>query len=162
LKSTEERPETQSTTKTRSDYRQKGVRVGKAKYGKGVYAAKEFCKDDFIGPVAGEVIIDPDYGSDYGIDLGEHTLEPAAPFRYLNHSCEPNCELVFCEADEDDPAAGPRIWIEIIRDISRGEQMTIDYAWPPDAAIRCRCGSDSCRGWIVASEKVEAMRERKK
>jgi hypothetical protein len=149
---------TSTTTKHRDEYRHEGVRVGKAKYGKGVYAAKEFRKDDVIGPVAGEVIVDPNYGSDYGMDLGEHTLEPAAPFRYLNHSCEPNCELLYCEADEDDPAQGPQIWIEIIRDIARGEQMTIDYAWPPEAAIRCRCGSTSCRGWIVAPEKAEEMR----
>ena len=94
----------------------KACELSKAKYGKGVFASKEFFTEDFIGPVAGEVIIDPDYGSDYGIDLGEHTLEPAAPFRYLNHSCEPNCELVYFEANEDDPTAGPQIWIEIIRD----------------------------------------------
>ena len=37
--------------------------------------------------------------------------------------------------------------------------MTIDYAWPADSAIRCQCGSENCRGWIVASDMDEALRE---
>src|SRR5690349_4784330 len=42
------------------------------------------------------------------------------PARWINHSCEPNCEAV-CE-DE-------RIWIVAIRDIAQGEEVTFNYSY---------------------------------
>src|SRR5690606_11462248 len=40
------------------------------------------------------------------------------PARWLNHSCEPNCE-----AQDDDG----RIWIVALRDIQPGEELTFNY-----------------------------------
>src|SRR5262245_54819988 len=40
--------------------------------------------------------------------------------RLINHSCEPNCEAV-----EDEGA----IWIESLRDIPAGEELTYDYSY---------------------------------
>ena len=38
--------------------------------------------------------------------------------RFINHSCEPNCESV---------TRGKRIWIYALRDIQPGEELTYDY-----------------------------------
>jgi SET domain-containing protein len=40
--------------------------------------------------------------------------------RYINHSCDPNCDAV---VDDD------RIWIETIRDVELGEELAYDSAF---------------------------------
>jgi hypothetical protein len=129
----------------------------------GVFSLKQFRAHEMIGPIRGTVMEDPDYESDYCMELGENmALEPAAPFRYLNHSCHPNCELVEAEArDVDDATEVPKLWLEVLSEIAPGEQMTIDYRWPADAAIRCGCGSADCRGWIVAPEQRDQIDPRR-
>lgn len=69
--------------------------------------------------------------------------------RWINHSCDPNCDAVI----EDG-----RIWIEAIRDIAPGEELAYDYAYVLDgahdaaaqSAYPCACGSQACRGTILA------------
>jgi hypothetical protein len=75
-------------------------------------------------------------------------LEPAAPLRFVNHSCDPNCEL-FYWFDEDQGTQEDRLWLQTIRTVEPGEELSIDYCWPADAAIPCRCGTSACRLWIV-------------
>ena len=48
---------------------------------------------------------------------------------------------------EDDSNA--EIWVETIQDIMPNEELTIDYAWPAERAVKCLCGKPKCRGWIV-------------
>jgi hypothetical protein len=132
----------------------KGVRVAESDTGHGVFATRQFRADETIGWVAGTIVDDPKYGSQYCIGIDDHrALEPAAPFRYLNHSCQPNCALVMNPPEEDDPAAGD-IRVDTLREIIAGEQLTIDYAWPAEVAVPCSCGSPNCRGWIVDAEQV--------
>jgi len=184
-----------------------GVRVGRTSYGLGVFAFAFIPKGTPIARVSGHVIRDHDYGSDYCIDAGDgKVLEPAPPFCYLNHACEPNCQLMQYvreeDADEsenletgelteeemnfegeyeysDDDSiyggteeeviddtieaedesgtdeqifvddADAEIWIEAIQDIMPNEELTIDYSWPADRAVKCLCGKPKCRGWIV-------------
>jgi uncharacterized protein len=72
--------------------------------------------------------------------------------RFINHSCAPNCEAV----DEKS-----RIYIEAIRDIAPGEELTYDYAYERDGTedeawekvYTCRCGAPTCRGTILAPKK---------
>ena len=72
--------------------------------------------------------------------------------RFINHSCDPNCDAVV-----DDK----RIWIEAIRDIAPGEELAYDYAYilperhTPAAKRRypCNCGSANCRGTILAKKR---------
>jgi SET domain-containing protein len=72
--------------------------------------------------------------------------------RWINHSCAPNCEAV----DEDG-----RIYIETIRAIRPGEELTYDYNLQLDephtvAAKRlhaCYCGARRCRGTLLASKR---------
>ena len=79
-----------------------GVRVDKTTYGFGVFAFAFIPEGTSIARVSGHVIHDPDYSSDYCIDAGDgKVLEPAPPFCYLNHACEPNCELMVYVPEEE-------------------------------------------------------------
>ncbi len=83
--------------------------------------------------------------------------------RFINHSCRPNCESVIEKR---------RVFIEAIRTIEPGEEMTYDYQIkredddPPgiDEVFACRCGFPECRGtmlWPAAPERpVRAKRRR--
>ena len=78
-----------------------GVRIDKTPYGFGVFAFAFIPKGTSIARVSGNVIHDPNYSSDYCIDVGDDkVLEPAPPFCYLNHACEPNCELMVYPVEE--------------------------------------------------------------
>ena len=135
------------------------VRVERTELGLGVFATREFFSHEAVGHVVGTIIRDPRHESEYCIEMdAEHGLEPAAPFRYVNHSCQPNSQLIHIESTcEDGTPAGLEIWIEAISRISPGEQVTIDYGWPAEAAIPCLCGSPNCRGWIVAEEEIHHL-----
>ena len=137
------------------------VRVGLSQHGWGTFAARRFKKRAAIGQVTGQVIHDPDYSSDYCMDLGDgKSLEPGEPFRFLNHSCEPNCELVLIDVEREDGTRDiPEIWLETLRPIASGEELTIDYGWPMEHGIPCQCGSPRCRGWIVAQDDRPKNRE---
>lgn len=77
--------------------------------------------------------------------------------RFINHSCDPNCQAV----DEDG-----RIFIEAIRNIQPGVELAYDYRYERDpddgpkreALYPCRCGTVRCRGTLLAPPK----RRRKK
>ncbi|MBW3595874.1 MAG: SET domain-containing protein-lysine N-methyltransferase [Planctomycetes bacterium] len=139
----------------------RAVFVDAATCGQGVFARRRFRAGETIAEVEGTVIADPDYWSAYCIDLDEGTvLEPAAPFRFLNHSCQPNGELVdytgFCEQ------AGELrhvIRLRALEAIRPGEEITIDYAWSAESAIPCMCGADACRGWVVDPEELADVGE---
>jgi uncharacterized protein len=68
--------------------------------------------------------------------------------RFVNHSCEPNCESVIDNR---------RVFIDAIRTIEAGEELTYDYQIqrepedPPDidGIFACRCGLDGCRGTML-------------
>jgi SET domain-containing protein len=72
--------------------------------------------------------------------------------RWINHSCEPNCE-----AQEKKG----RVYIHALRDIVRGEELSYDYGLIIDEKLtkqlkkdyECRCGSPSCRGTMLAVKK---------
>ena len=72
--------------------------------------------------------------------------------RFLNHACDPNCDVV---------VDGGRLWIETIRDVAPGEELAYDYAFvleerhTPAAKRRhpCSCGSPRCRGTILAKKR---------
>jgi len=134
------------------EYREQGVRVSPCRCGLGVFSLRAFAAHELIGPICGTVIDDSQYQSEYCMELGcDSALEPASPFRYVNHSCHPNCSLVELQPDAAD-VADEVLWLEALEEISPGEQLTIDYAWPAWAAVPCVCGCAECRGWIVSEE----------
>jgi uncharacterized protein len=69
--------------------------------------------------------------------------------RWINHSCNPNCEAI----EEDD-----RIFIHAMRDIQAGEELFYDYALEIDEPITdaakkkfaCHCGNPNCRGTMLS------------
>ena len=126
------------------------VRVDRSRHGMGVFAIREFKIKEVVGRLTGKLIEDCGYESDYCIEIDLQTaLEPDEPFRFINHSCRPNCELA-CWED-----GSTKMWVEVIRDIGPEEELTIDYAWPANSAVACGCGSPDCRGWIVALDQVD-------
>ena len=137
------------------------IRVGKVAFGRGVFAQTEIPAHTIVGEVTGRVIDDAEYASAYCIDLGgAYSLEPRAPFRYLNHSCTPNCQLVLTEVEYEDGTQAPsEIHLEALTVIPEKAELTIDYAWSADGAIPCLCGSAQCRGWVVAAEELHKLRK---
>lgn len=68
--------------------------------------------------------------------------------RFINHSCAPNCQAVIVRR---------RVFIDAIRDIAPGEELTYDYEIPregeDDETARkywpCHCGAATCRGTLL-------------
>lgn len=70
--------------------------------------------------------------------IGENEYEIIEPPGcYINHSCEPNVE----EKDRIGYA---------LRDIKKGEEITIDYdkITHLEEPFECHCGSKNCRGFV--------------
>jgi SET domain-containing protein len=116
--------------------------------GLGLYTTVPFKKGDFVIEYTGEKIstavadtlttrylfeIDKDWTID-GADRGNIA-------RYINHSCDPNCEV---EISEDD-----RIMISAIKKIEPQTELTYDYGDEYfDDFIRpvgCHCGTAKCK-----------------
>ncbi|MEO8560574.1 MAG: SET domain-containing protein-lysine N-methyltransferase [bacterium] len=74
--------------------------------------------------------------------------------RFLNHSCDPNCEAI---------TERKRIFIDAKKTIPAGTELVYDYQYDrtddhsaeDEKFYKCRCGSPKCRGTILApkSEK---------
>ena len=121
--------------------------------GRGIVARRPLRADQLVMRITGRVIDDPTYSSRYCIDLGEgYSLEPDPPGAFLNHSCDPNCELI--DGDDDDD----RIELRAKRDVAVGQELTIDYAWDAEAEpYLCACGSQDCRKYIVDAMELPKL-----
>ena len=143
----------------RSRRQSKDLRIARTPMGLGVFARRRYTAGQVIGEIDGTVIDDPNYGSDYCMDFGDDLcLEPAPPFRYMNHSCEPNCRFSYYDvtaAGERTPTR--RMFVLALDEIRPGEQLTIDYNWPANMAIRCLCHAPSCRGWVVGEDHLDRV-----
>jgi SET domain-containing protein len=142
--------------------RKRAVKVKDSPNGKGVYAQKKLKKDSVIGEVKGEITDTDEEDPRYLMELdGDMLLRPKGTFRYLNHSCNPNCELFVWEDQELDLETGTRpLFVSALRNITEGQQLTIDYAWPADFAIPCNCKSKNCRGWIVDKGQLKKLKKK--
>lgn len=150
----------------------RGLRIGRTRVGKGLFATKRIVDGSCIGEIQGQIIDDDDYVSRYAFDLNDgHQLEPDAPFRFVNHSCEPNCAFecfsfpghsLKCGADAipnlDRVTTGQqKLLLFAICDIDIGQELTIDYNWPAVFAIPCSCRAAACRGWIVTPKDLPKL-----
>ena len=93
---------------------------------------------------------------DYVIDANQQGNSA----RWINHGCAPNCEAV---VDED--AGGnrrrDRVFIESIRDIRQGEELTYNYGIVLGVAHTramkriwaCRCGAPQCTGTMLQPKR---------
>ena len=132
------------------------LRVANTPCGLGVFAGRDFLPGEVVGEIEGRVITDPDFGSRYCYDMGdERCIEPVAPFRFLNHSCEPNCQFRPLDVrTEAELAPRRRVFVLAHDDILAGDELTIDYGWPAHMAIPCLCKTENCRGWVVARREL--------
>jgi SET domain-containing protein len=80
--------------------------------------------------------------------------------RWINHSCDPNCEAVIDE-DEDGDNRKDRVFIEAVRDIAPGEELSYNYGitlaerhTPRLKKIwACLCGSPKCTGTMLQPKR---------
>ncbi len=80
--------------------------------------------------------------------------------RWINHSCDPNCEAVIEEHDGKNRKKD-KVFIEAVRTIKPGEELTYNYgitlAEPHTARLKkvwaCRCGSRKCTGTMLQPKK---------
>ncbi|MBI3044952.1 MAG: SET domain-containing protein-lysine N-methyltransferase [Betaproteobacteria bacterium] len=136
-------------------------------HGRGVFALARIRKGGRIVEYTGERITSAEVDRRYGDedDYSPHTMlfcveeddyidatRAGNSARWINHSCSPNCEAV----DEEG-----RIYIEAVRGIRPGEELTYDYNLFLDerhtpAAKRahpCCCGSRRCRGTMLKAKR---------
>ncbi|MCX7416553.1 MAG: SET domain-containing protein [Planctomycetia bacterium] len=133
------------------------VRLGQTHVGTGVFARRRLKSGIVLGEIQGTVLDEHPADSSYCMELQcGKVLEPAPPLRFVNHSCDPNCEL-FYWFDEELGTQEDRLWLQTIRCIEPGEELSIDYCWPADAAIPCRCQASNCRAWIVDPDELHLI-----
>src|SRR5882757_9409591 len=81
--------------------------------------------------------------------------------RFFNHSCDPNCESTVEKR---------RVYIEALRDIEQGAELTYDYQIQRedddpdniDDVFACRCGFPQCRGTMLWPTERKAKRKKPK
>ncbi|MFS2099278.1 SET domain-containing protein [Variovorax sp. Varisp85] len=144
-------------------------------HGNGVFAVQDLAEGETLIEYKGEVI-------SWKEALRRHPHDPAQPnhtfyfhiddgrvidgnvkgndARWINHSCEPNCE-----ADEVDG----RVYIKALRNISAGEELNYDYGLIIDepytpkllSEFPCWCGSEQCRGTLLTPKDDEKKKKKK-
>ena len=134
-------------------------------HGKGVFALRPIKKGERIVEYKGEIVSwkkassraaheDPDHTFLFGLD-DERVIDANVggnSARFINHSCDPNCET---------EQVGDRVFIEALRDIKAGEELSYDYQLtldePHTAKAKrqhaCHCGSPACRGTMLAKKR---------
>lgn len=132
-----------------------------ANCGWGVRTTKEIKEGDFILEYIGEVCSSTLFqdrmanmylndshhyclslGKDYVID----GYRAANEGRFVNHSCDPNCQMQKWSVN-----GYYRMGLFALRDIKPGEELSYDYNFDNynvETQQLCRCGSDNCRGVI--------------
>lgn len=135
-------------------------------HGKGVFALVDIPAGERIIEYVGEIISweeaqrrhphdpeQPNHTFYFHLDE-EHVIDAlhgGNSSRWINHSCDPNCE-----ADEDDG----RVFIKSLRPIRAGEELNYDYGLVIDEPLTpelkadypCWCGSANCRGTLLSSD----------
>lgn len=122
-------------------------------HGRGLFAARALKRAERIAPIEGVVvrrIIRSRSDSKkmmtwFGLGHNRWINPRNTPFKYLNHSCDPNSAII-----------GRKVLIAR-RDIKKGEELTVDYSMTdtdPFLAMMCRCGSRYCRKTITSIERI--------
>ena len=131
-----------------------------AVHGRGVFAARSIRKGRRIIEYTGRRVpwksipanVNGTHTFLFGINDGTDVIDPQIggnEARWINHSCDPNCEAI----EEDDG----RVFIYALRNIRAGEELSYDYRLEVDEPITpavkaenaCHCGSSRCRGTML-------------
>jgi SET domain-containing protein len=131
--------------------------------GRGVFATRTIPRGTCIGEYTGERLTEEEVDRRYDEDTGGRAStflfqvsdslyidaeREGGEMRYVNHSCDPNCES---------EVVGTRVVIRAITTIPAGQELTYDYAleleeeplpsW--ERVYACRCGAATCRGTML-------------
>lgn len=109
----------------------------------------EYCGPRLLKEEADRLYEDRDDTYLFGVGDGTQVIDGHSMAMFVNHSCDPNCETE--EYDE-------RVWIQAMRDIEPGEELTYDYyLYDGDDEAACHCGTKNCRGTMY---RVSPAREK--
>src|SRR5712691_497204 len=117
-----------------------GAVLGASPHGEAVIAVQELAPGTPVFPLTGPLTNLPDT---YTIQIGAHThlLPDGQLWRYLNHSCAPNCRIDFST------------WTLVTtRTIQCSEELTFNYLtteWDMVAPFACQCGALHCYGCVA-------------
>ena len=134
-------------------------------HGKGAFATQRIRKGKRIIEYLGKRMPwdaaseDPDDPHTFLFGLGDDNLVINAAIegneaRWINHSCDPNCEAIEEKG---------RVFIYALRDLRPGEELFYDYGLEIDEPrtaemekqFQCHCGAKMCRGTLLAAEEKE-------
>ena len=129
------------------------VWVGQSRIsGQGLFASQNIKKGTKIIEYTGEKITKPESnkrlarGNNYIFELNDRWDIDGSPLdniaRYINHSCDPNCEV---------EKTTRSIWIVALRNIKVGEELSYNYGFEAKK-YRCTCGASNCCGYILGEE----------
>lgn len=138
------------------------VKVKKSRvHGRGVFARKPFRRGERIMEYTGRRIrwstipqdLDDPRMYFFGLGDGKRVIDPRVggnEARFVNHSCNPNCET---------RESRGRVFVHAVRNIRPGEELTYDYCLGLDDDVprtkeiedeaRCYCRSPKCRGTML-------------
>ncbi|MCK5259562.1 MAG: SET domain-containing protein-lysine N-methyltransferase [Candidatus Omnitrophica bacterium] len=100
-----------------------------------------------------------EYGAVYIFDLNKrHDIDGNVPYntaKFINHSCDPNCETEIIRG---------HVWIIALRDIKEGEELAYNYNYSFEdyEEHECRCGSNRCVGYILDEDHWPRLRQEEK
>jgi SET domain-containing protein len=143
-------------------------------HGSGLFATRNIPKGAHVIEYVGERIShaeadrrhadkDPNDGHTFLFTIDSKTVIDAAvggnDSRFINHSCDPNCEVVLDDG---------RPMVEAIKDIEPGEELAYDYNLTRDdddspeiaKVFACRCGTAKCRGTMLAPPKKKKPKKK--
>lgn len=132
-------------------------------HGRGVFARRLIREDETVVEYKGEIVSEREIERRYPENMSginhtfifgvehDHNIDGGAmgnSARWINHSCDPNCDTF---------EENKRIFVRAIRDIRPGEELTYDYAIeagePLTRALKarwpCWCGAKRCRGTVL-------------
>ena len=149
----------------KSKSRRRFVVLNSGIHGKGVFAKTRIPAGTRLIEYKGERLTEAQVDRRYAKDDDPHTFlfslddgmvidasRKGNSARWINHSCAPNCEAV------DD---GDRIFIETLRAIRPGEELSYNYGIELEERhtpamkrlYACRCGARRCKGTILQPKK---------
>lgn len=143
-------------------------------HGNGVFATAAIAKGERIvrykGKLRTHAEVDDRYG---GVEEDGHTFlftlnddyvidgnVDGNIARWINHSCAPNCQAAL-EENADGKPHKDKVYIEALRDIAAGEELSYNYGIvldePHTPALKklwgCRCGAETCTGTLLQPKR---------
>jgi hypothetical protein len=133
-------------------------------HGRGVFAKRAIPKGTRIFEYAGERVLKSNLAQDlangltslvYVMNLNETLAidgeRGGNDSRFINHSCDPNCEVLYFNGTP---------YIYAMYEIKEGDELSFDYKYGSEADVEvtddqkrewfpCNCGAANCRGTLL-------------